>query len=207
MFNVIKPSLKAGFFAAVTASLARYSSTFKVAHDSYNLGLKVYNGVKIAVGIASGQQTLSTKTDYVDLSLKLAMHSAKIAGYLVKNSIYLALGCSAATAVSYAASCMVDSQLDKINKRLDQLQEEDKSLGNTVKNSEDIKNLTSTKAQLESLKYYVDGAYDNSLEMTKYFVSLYLMNKAQECAEYAWGQLKESLVKEDREKAESLERE
>ncbi|WP_323169896.1 hypothetical protein, partial [Pseudomonas bubulae] len=65
MFNVIKPSLKAGFFAAVTASVARYSSTFKAVHDAYNLGLKDYNVVKIAFGITNGQQPLSTKIDYV----------------------------------------------------------------------------------------------------------------------------------------------
>lgn len=179
MFNIIKPSLKTSVLAVATYSLSMYSGTFKALNDSYNAMLQVSSGWKIL----TGQQPMPSTIDYALLSLKLVMHSAKIAGYLVSNSFHLALGCSAATAVSYAASYKVNSDLDKVVKKLEQMQAEAESSADGEKNLEEIQKLNNQKATLEYIKYYVDGAYDTSLGVTKYFVSLYLMNKAKEYVE------------------------
>lgn len=136
-------------------------------------GLQAVNMYKICVT----EQRLPSTKELVFFAIQLGMSSAKISAFLVQNSFHLAVGCSAATVATYTASCIIDSSLNKINKSLAQLQAKDRPSVDAVKDLEEIKNLTSTKAKLESLKYYVDSTHELSLSMAKYFVSLCFMNK------------------------------
>lgn len=129
------------------------------------------------------------------IPIKLILYPLKALKFCVDFSSYLALGLGCATIISYTASCVADYLLKDVEKSLAQLQEKDKALLNDVNNLTDIPNLISTKAQLESLKYYVDKAYDVSLIGSKFFGILSLIQKAEQKGKKLKEQLRQEKLK------------
>ena len=201
-YQTILPTSVAPYLSSVIIE----NTVTRFLPDPMKLSLKVKASAAITYYVAKCHDSLAA-TDSVSsmifggisyLPFKVALYTTKLAKCLVDNAFYMGLGFGGATIVSYSTSCLMDKLLGRVEEKLAEASCIMALADDASNLPENIQVLTNKKAQLEYIKYYIDGASSSLLEITKFFILLHSSTKTEEPAKKFVNKTEEVLEKVDK---------